>query len=701
MTSVTVSELVAGPEYITRSPTRTSVQGSVPKLKTRPSSPLLGERYHATSVASRSARDSKPRTLRERGSSSTLDSHYDAQKSPLSVSQQTSASAARDYTMKRGIMPVMPAPEQFSRPSSRRQSVHFNTLTGSAKRESTSKSDSKPRPRMLDLSTFFPKPATAKPPLLSPQRYTQSPSPFSEDSRTSAQVPPVIQINKLSKTPPINSHKPLMNPLTRKDPPLPKLNVRRPRKSIQNWFDGPEGNISEDEESAEEPALDPSSMMPPSPLSGDLSPIQSCRDSATDAHAPSNHLLLRPEAPPIPRRSPVRSLPAPLALNQNASPFSVQGDSPRNSNGRRGMATSVSSMSVSSRKSRDSTWKIANLQTESVLSMSSSDDDSENEIVRQVSKKPSAAYQSITQTSRRQVADRDAEPVHRLSLSSVQHPRLRDLNRASKNSLSDPQQSSRWSKSTDETVTSVENRASKPSKLSSRKSGQSRDSASVSRSLQLHELDSQSASIRNSMATFDSSLSRKPSTRMMPVTRQEEALLEAMRQTKARLRSDTISSTSETPAAILFDITEASPRQRSSSHRGDAFSLSEKRALQTSIYSSSSGSSAPTPDGYRYSQHGSVVPSESGPSPTTASRASPVTPPRSTLHEELPPLRVSTLRPMDPASMPFARHGRNQTGSSGIIMLDDADDSDEVRLEDFPMWALSGVDKASSGIAVV
>ncbi|KAL9106404.1 MAG: hypothetical protein Q9227_008546 [Pyrenula ochraceoflavens] len=705
--SVTVSELNSAPGYRPRSPTRSNPQGFAPKLKTRPSSPLLGERYQAASAFARSAADSKSRTLKEYGSSSTLHSHYDAQKSPLSISQQTSASAARDYTLKKGSIPVMPAPDQFSRPSSRRDVAQSDTLMGTTKQEPRSRSNSKHRPRPLDLSTFFPKPATSKAPLLSPHRYTNSPSPFSESSRISAQTGPAPQIKKLTKAPVAKSQRVSLNPPLVGDRPLPKLNVRRPRKSVQYWFDGPEGQVSDDEESIREPDLDPSSMMPPSPVSINLPSIRESADFSVVPRAPSHDLFLRPDAPPIPRRSPTR----PLAPNENAYPFPTANESFRAPDSRRGVAMSVSSMSVSSKKSRDSAWKLANLQTESVLSMSSSED-SEDEGSHHVSTKKSSSFR----TSPRQANGREMTRFSETPLSPQRYVPSINPRRPSKNSIPEPQPSSRWSRSTEATFTSTETRGAKLAKSDSNRSGWSHGSQGSVTPVPDNEVEYHAPSMRSSTLSHDQSITRKPSTRVMTVTRQEEALLEAMRRTKARLRSDTGSSL-ETPAAILFDITEASPPPRSAARDKKGTPAAQKPILQTTIYSSSSSSdssSTPPPHDFSYvqsSRHGSLAaPSDSGLShdaPST-SRASPVTPPppsRSTLREELPPLRVNSLRPVDPAAMPFTRHERNQTGSSGgVVLFEDEDDVDvdEVRLEDFPMWALSGVgvDKAVGGIAV-
>ncbi|MCJ1472200.1 hypothetical protein MMC13_000847 [Lambiella insularis] len=74
--------------------------------RTQASSPILGptDNLSVTSLSGRSIR-SKPST-------STLQSHYDPTESPLSVSQQTSASSARDMALRKGYPRILYPPPQ-------------------------------------------------------------------------------------------------------------------------------------------------------------------------------------------------------------------------------------------------------------------------------------------------------------------------------------------------------------------------------------------------------------------------------------------------------------------------------------------------------------------------------------------------------------------------------------------------------------
>jgi hypothetical protein len=126
------------------------------------SSTLLGQTYNPD--ASTSA-PSVGRRLRHEDSSSTMRSHYDRQKSPLSISQQTSASSTRDAALRKGFAPVIqrspllqveasidPYELQFA------QVVRPPTKGNDRAMENISKEkESRKKPAKLDLSMLFPR----------------------------------------------------------------------------------------------------------------------------------------------------------------------------------------------------------------------------------------------------------------------------------------------------------------------------------------------------------------------------------------------------------------------------------------------------------------------------------------------------------------------------------------------------------------
>lgn len=136
---------------------------------TRGSSPLLGclgNDYN--SISSKMNSQAQPS-----GSSSALDTYYDSSSSPLSISQQTSASSALYMALRKGFPPIKSPlydDKAWSGKSSNKK------VSGPL---SENRRGGKQRPPHLDLSTFFPKPQTSSEPLCSPQRVISSPSAMS------------------------------------------------------------------------------------------------------------------------------------------------------------------------------------------------------------------------------------------------------------------------------------------------------------------------------------------------------------------------------------------------------------------------------------------------------------------------------------------------------------------------------------------
>jgi hypothetical protein len=121
------------------------------RLLGKASSTLLGRRFHEDAAADDS---SMQRRLRGENSSSTLRSYYDRQKSPLSVSQQTSASSIRDQALRKGFPPVAPIPR------SPLLNVEFlgNDQAMNARQQGApvaAEPSSKKKPARLDLSRMF------------------------------------------------------------------------------------------------------------------------------------------------------------------------------------------------------------------------------------------------------------------------------------------------------------------------------------------------------------------------------------------------------------------------------------------------------------------------------------------------------------------------------------------------------------------
>lgn len=142
-------------------------------LQRLPTSPLLQDQ-HMMKMAewdTRSTTDVSGVPHRAQ-SSSTLQSYYDSSKSPLYISQQTSASSARDMALRKGYPSITgPAPK-------------VSDVTGAPKSqigEGTVKSKKRPKQLnlQLDLPSPLPKPDGPVQPVLSPNNIVRSPSPAS------------------------------------------------------------------------------------------------------------------------------------------------------------------------------------------------------------------------------------------------------------------------------------------------------------------------------------------------------------------------------------------------------------------------------------------------------------------------------------------------------------------------------------------
>ncbi|KAK2627339.1 hypothetical protein QTJ16_003305 [Diplocarpon rosae] len=157
--SISVSESSAGSIHETEQ--RGLDAGNVPRspmLSEKASSTLLAGLYMDDDITATSDRSGR---LRNEDSSSTLKSYYDRQKIPLSISQQTSASSARDMALRKGCPSIIqpspllnvetlldPIDEQLTAGSDHDKGVNFSS-TGFPERRK--------KPSRLDLSMLLPK----------------------------------------------------------------------------------------------------------------------------------------------------------------------------------------------------------------------------------------------------------------------------------------------------------------------------------------------------------------------------------------------------------------------------------------------------------------------------------------------------------------------------------------------------------------
>ncbi|KZM27898.1 uncharacterized protein EKO05_0005808 [Ascochyta rabiei] len=336
---------------------------SRPAMSKRPSSNILGNASRGTTRRG-SDNSSASYRLQPQSSNSTMRSHYDAKASPLSISQQTSNSAVRDMALRRGKPQVVTDSRGYA--YSGHEASPVSPMMHVGKREHR-----KTKPARLDLSKLFPKPKggdghSHSNQLLSPAKMVNSPAAMSMNSEYFAQ--PMSR----EPTPAPKARAKITQHATRRHaehasmPASPKrlfkrddydnakVNVRRPPKGVQHWFDALDEDSDEALEEARAPIYAPQARQP----SNRTMPFMH-RTSFSGIY---------PET--------ATSRPAPRA-QKSVPGFNGDSFSHEDMIDVHGL-TSPSQFSLhtqNSTKTKESTWSKRNLQDSSCLSFSSSEDE--------------------------------------------------------------------------------------------------------------------------------------------------------------------------------------------------------------------------------------------------------------------------------------------------------------------------------------
>jgi hypothetical protein len=352
--SITVSEASYGSHHDDRA----TPNGSQSRLgmSRRPSSNVMG---HAYSGEGRRGSDfsTASRRLQPQTSNSTLRSHYDAKSSPLSISQQTSDSAVRDMALRRGQPPVVTEYNSNGDMAS--------PVSPAIRDETRRKEQRKSKPARLDLSKLFPKPRggdghSFSNALLSPNKMVNSPAALSITSdyqfpRPMTREPtpnPRGQV-KLKKAPP----QPVSVPPTPTSPARKfrrdeydnaKVHVRRPPKGVQHWFDALDEDSDEAQENKAVPVYAPKAVRPVETVRAPARKTSNGR-LGSDAGSRPHHLS------PAARRD--------IFTHEDLVDVA--------------RLTSPSLVSLQSSRTKESALSRTNLQDSSVLSFSSSEEESD------------------------------------------------------------------------------------------------------------------------------------------------------------------------------------------------------------------------------------------------------------------------------------------------------------------------------------
>lgn len=297
--------------------------------------------------------------------------HYEPSKQPLYVSQQTSASAVRDMALRKGS----PTVQEIASHSN-----HASKPLKSAMKQPKLQKDA-PRtkkPKKLDIASLFPQPkAHASRSTASPAQYSHTPSPQVEGNYFFPSETVHAQVRRQGPNGRFETYKdiaaPSLESVSSKSTPRvkifdadvydeTKLHKRRPPKGIQNWFDGFDIS-SEDDEEHKRPAVELPSETSPRPAQ-EL-PVEYVSHGAPRkgrGASTNRHSLLVPQEA---RRAPSRTQTNGKTRQQRA------GSESSTLNGSMYDNTSIERRQMESRLAQ------SQLETESVLALSSEESDGE------------------------------------------------------------------------------------------------------------------------------------------------------------------------------------------------------------------------------------------------------------------------------------------------------------------------------------
>ncbi|KAJ5169822.1 uncharacterized protein N7500_002605 [Penicillium coprophilum] len=625
-------------------------------LRVRASSPLLGHDYRSLEPAPPLPKPSKK--VHHSGSSSTLFSYFSSKESKSAKNQ--------------GLQPRV------------RHGLSIEPqVTYTQAQDPAKESKRKMRPPKIDLSVLFPKPRNPAPQtLLSPHRMVNSPSPVSTVGPDPSHAS-VDRTKTTSNTARSYLDAPRRSPLTNNDPPPPKHGVDNSdlpsiaESKTSEWSEQPlertvgtsEIDLALDRYAARRSLLSHSSMYTNSreQLQSEQSRPQEPRKSSRRAHSPSRakETHLSPASCPDPKRG--------------------RGLSTSQESWKTNESKSKSEKSLLTKKSSKSTLKNKDLRNVSMLCLSSSSEDEDDEDHAPVTD----SKRNANKSRRDSVATYGEYEPEIYTASTAQATTAKAVRRCDRALSTSTRGSHQTEKS--QPVPAV-----RPRKVSA--SSTSKSSQTTRRTTQTRRSSGVPTIPDEILAQFPQQPLRSPAelkelnrrSRVIAVTRQEQDLLEAMRIRKGKI----------TPS--LFNAPRADRRSSASGPSRESFCgsdtsflrlssvfppfdvRSEKSVTQYKDSQSSGSDSERKPHTAASSSGFSADYSESLPSPST-SGASPLTP-------TLPIHRFSPIpspKP-PPRGLPPAipedqkQHTRRRTDSSEAILLDGGESKHS---HDLPLWS--------------
>jgi hypothetical protein len=663
------------------------------QLRVRASSPLLGQNYR-TNQSSYVPLPSETRQIRKSGSSSDLPSVPDSSAFEFRSKRSTDSNGLENHSTEIGL------------PGSQ-NSVHGQV---SQKRDQAkeTKETKRKRPSRLDLSLLFPKPKAPAAPLLSPQRYTNSPSPVASDysfSRPRKAERNSFAQNKLTKAPPrsrSNSRK--QEAMIPEDAPLP------PMPKTVDWFDVPMEKIircADEVDAAESPETD------------DQPPAPTTKSSPSSGHRQFKGLASRLEQSLQQRTGYTKfSVDSAKRVSSNASSTSRSTEthlSPKPmtpfsnliQNSLQSWQSDTDTRSASnvkktvSKKASSSALGTSDLTKFSVLSLSDSEDEGEDNNENPV--KPNART-GVVRDSVATYGDFEPEICTAEAVLTTKGPTLTRLDKRLSVNSAESRHASRG-----------QNRSRNSSTARSSNSRKKRDSFRLSGIPAISEPDDFHEIIVPRQSVYrNSSIKRR--SRVIAVTRQEETLLEAMRQRNGRITpslfNDITHHTTDPEMASTL-LSPLSSRSYDTVHNTDTSFLRLSLGLPSPQGMATSADQGATPQekegslslGTASDTEQRIVNSSLSPrvslfyadslsSPSTIGLASPLTP-TLPIHRFSPPAPPPSFAP---PAIPQG-HSRRRTDSSEAIVLGEMEGT-KTQEPEYPLWAVKwGRDGADFAIA--
>ena len=512
-------------------------------LNRKASSPLLGELYLDDSTNGDNTSFYTAPHARRMDSSSSLRSHYDSAKVPLPISQQTSESSARDMALRKGF-PTISGPTNFERiggfEASKNKASHSRNVSGDSRISAEGKLSGNSLKRIQETPRR--RPSVTDPPTLHPDQTRTFHAVSPPLALINSSVPTELHPSSL-QTRPRWWQKKTFSP--KASPPLPidqaqdkeqvedithsiKVNVKKPKPGIdgaRNWFDGVEDeDLSSEDIQNSTPLASSLNEKPKQPLSIYEIMSQERRPYHVTQRKSSLSNKSRRTATPDRKLS--------FRLDNDSLQFPNISSVPPNES--QITPRSPEAKSVGSTPSSKGIRTGVNLQTDSFLELSSSEDEG----------RESSAPSEAQETFRRHRIRASIEQVsynNEVSVSNAQSAQpVRPRSIVSRNS-SRPLSKRSTSSEIVPPVPRIPDKAQFGQRSSSTRWREIMEERALSTESTVDSGASSLTDNGNIRKPRSSRTKRKPSlrgSRLMKVSSEEERLLEAMRDKRASIRQD-------------------------------------------------------------------------------------------------------------------------------------------------------------------